>query len=212
MLAEPLAGQHEIEVVMRQQDGRQPCVGVGTVGPGPGQLGCGIAGQDRVARERDGAAYPTHGVHDLRAFGRGAGVAPQLGRRQHLACRIHRHEPMLLAGDRHRDDACAQRGIDPGETIMEGRYPIGGRLLAAAVGRAVQREQRAGGGGHRLRLRVVDQHLQALRPCIDPCNQTHRNRLRSTKGSANIPWTQKGRAVRPLVATACVIACGVSAL
>ncbi len=24
------------------------------------------------------------------------------------------------------------------------------------------------------------------------CNQTHRNRLRSTKGSANIPWTQRG--------------------
>ncbi len=128
-----LAGEPEIHVVVRQQDGRQPCVDVRPVLARPGQLGCGVAGQDRVACQLDASRRAADCGHDLSTFGLGAGIAPQLRRRKHLACRIQRNEAMLLARYADGGDAGAKRRIQTGEAGADGRNPPLGPLFPAAV-------------------------------------------------------------------------------
>ena len=158
---------------MRQQDGRQPGIGLGTVRLGPRQLGGGVTRQDRIAGQCDGLGRTAHGVHDLRTLGGRAGVAPQLRRGQHLAIGIDRHETVLLAGHGQRRDARAHRRIDAGEAGLHRGHPVGGVLFAAAVVPADQVERYAGAGHEGARGGVVHHHFQALRTCIDAGDEAH---------------------------------------
>ncbi|MNV57182.1 hypothetical protein D3C71_1494990 [compost metagenome] len=107
----------------------------------PGQFGRGVTGQDGVAGQRDGARWSAECVHDLHALGRGAGVAPQLGRREDLPRSVDRYEAVLLPRDRQRGDAGTNLGIDRTKAGLKGRDPRGRLLLTAAIdgGRQLQR-------------------------------------------------------------------------
>jgi hypothetical protein len=90
------------------------------------------------------SSEPFHrpGVEQALVFGAGFGVAPQLGRAQHLALIVEQHQAVLLAGDTDAEDRLpvdigCEQGAAGGEG--EGVQPLLGVLLAAAVGAADHR-------------------------------------------------------------------------
>ena len=173
MLAEAATGEDVIEVIVRQQDRSEARVGLGPVLARPRQLGGGIAGEDRIACGTDARARPADRVHDLPAFGGGAGVAPQLGRREDIATGIQRDEAVLLPGHRQRHDAPAHGGVDATEARTHRVCPCGRFLLATAIVATVERKRLAGAGDHLFRGCVVDHDLQALGARIDAGVKTH---------------------------------------
>ncbi|MNI75976.1 hypothetical protein D3C73_1321700 [compost metagenome] len=80
---------------------------------------------------------------------------------------------MLLPGDRKRGNARAQRRIDCGKAALQRGDPIVWALFPAAIGGAGQFQWRAGACNEAACIRIVDDHLQALRTGVDSCNQFH---------------------------------------
>ena len=169
-----LAGQPVVDVVVRQQDRRQARIGLRAVLAGPRQLGGGVAGQDRVAGQLDAALCAARRVHDLVALGGGTGVVPQLGRGQHVAALVERHESVLLPGHADGRHARAQRRIDPRKTRAHRVHPPVRALLAAAVVAGRQVQWLARGRDNLARPGVIDHELHALRAYIESSKQPHR--------------------------------------
>ena len=191
VFAPAFTGQHEIQVVVRQQDGRELRVDLGPMLARPRQFGGRVAGEDGIAGGLDAARCAAHRVHDLAAFDAGAGVAPQLGRAQYLARRIDRHEAMLLAGDAQRLDASADAGIDRMEAGAHRSDPRGRLLLAAAVLTADQIQRRTGIGDHPARIGVVDHQLDALGARIESGDDGHGITARPEKLALTFTGTKK---------------------
>ena len=191
MLAPALAGEHEIQIVVRQQDRRELRVDLGPVLARPRQFGGRVTGENRIAGRLDAARRAAHRVHDLAAFGAGAGVAPQLGWPQDLARRIHRHEPVLLAGDTQRLDAMADADVDGVEALAHRSDPRGRLLLAAAVLTADQIQRRTGIGDHPARIGVVDHQLDALGARIESGDDGHGITARPEKLALTFTGTKK---------------------
>jgi hypothetical protein len=124
-------------------------------------------------------------VHDLLAFGLRAGVAPQLGRRQHLACGVQRHETVLLARYADAGHPCAQRRIEPGEAGADRVDPPFRALLAATRVIGDQVDGLPLDGQHAAHGRIVGDQLDALRADIDANDKAHERGSASKKsGSA----------------------------
>ena len=83
----------------------------------------GVARQDGVANLLDAALLPAEGVGDLRALGRGRGIAPQLHGRDHPAVGIHGYKAMLLAGHADRGDRAPGLGFELLQGGMQGGHP-----------------------------------------------------------------------------------------
>ncbi len=62
----------------------------------PQDLACGVARQDRVAQLTDSSFQTSQFLSDGLAFFRCGGIAPQLGRADHLSRGIQWHKPVLL--------------------------------------------------------------------------------------------------------------------
>ena len=59
------------------------------------------------------------------------------------------------------------------EAALQRGDPVVWALFPAAIGGAGQFQWRAGAGNEAARIRIVDDHLQALRTGVDSCNQFH---------------------------------------
>ena len=134
-----LAGEPEIEVIVRQQHRGQALVVLRLVLLQPENLGRGEAGQDGVAERANGLLEPAELLGDLVALGGGGGVAPELGRADDLAVLVERHEAVLLAADADGLDlgggrfGLAERAADGGG----GGVAPGVRMLLLGAGRQV---------------------------------------------------------------------------
>ena len=70
----------------------------------PKQLWNGVAGQHRIARQRDHARLAAEMMRDLRALRLRGCIAPQLRRAHGLIVRAERHEAVLLPADADAGD------------------------------------------------------------------------------------------------------------
>ena len=123
-----LARQPQPDVVLRQQDVRDPRIRLGLVVPQPEELRRREAGQRAVPGQLD-QPLEADALLDLGALGRGALVVPEDRRAQHLLVLVERDEAVHLAGEADR------RGLDVevGERGL-GRAPPVLRILLGPAG------------------------------------------------------------------------------
>ena len=90
------AGEVEIDVIVRQQHGRQRLVILRLVLFQPEDFWRGVARQHGIAGQFDQPGGPAKFLLELLALLRRRGVTPQLGRADDLALFVERHKAVLL--------------------------------------------------------------------------------------------------------------------
>ena len=130
-----LAGQHQTNIVLGQQDMTALCVNFRLVIPHPQNLAGGKAGQRRVGGQLDQAFLADPLVDFFALFGR-ASITPQDSRTQDLIVLIQHHKRVHLTGNadaldvRRLDGAVAQH---LGNAVAYGVPPVVRVLLCPAV-------------------------------------------------------------------------------
>ena len=99
VLHDLLTGEPEIQVVMRQEHGREPREVLRLVLLQPKNLRGGETWEHRDALLANGRLRPAELLHDLIALSGSRRIAPQLGRTDDFSVFVERHEPVLLAAD-----------------------------------------------------------------------------------------------------------------
>ena len=148
---------------MRQQHLRHVSVLARMMLVQPANLRGGVTGQHRVSGELDAALAATAILHDLVRFLLRRRIAPQFYRVQDLAVAIHRHETMLLPGNRNRARRRANAFADLLQCLFQCRQPPA-RFLFGPAGRIAHDFERRGCRGDDFAsLVVIENDFQALR-------------------------------------------------
>ena len=135
-LHEALAGEPEVQVVVREQDPAQPRVGCRLVGPDPRQLAGGIARQDGISCEREWRPRPRRGAPSSARTRRAEVTSFQsLAGRRTVIGGVEHDEPALLAGDPDAEDLHTRKRRS-GPAVPRQPWPRSTRTGAALSGLA----------------------------------------------------------------------------
>ena len=159
----------EIEVVVRQQDGRQRLVVAGLILFQPEDLRRGVAGQDGIAGQLDQLIGPTELL--FRALLSRGGIAPEFGRADDLVFLIQRHETVLLAAHADGFDgvlALPEFLQDSADRGVHGVEPLLRFLLEMAGRQALDKPVALGRRGQDLAgIEIERDRFGALRTTVD---------------------------------------------
>ena len=164
------AAHPEREPVVREQHPGQAVERLGLAPVEPRQL----ADRERRHRHRAARLHPRLGAAELidepRGVWRRLGVVPELGRPDHLRLVVERDEPVLLGGDRHRDDR-RRAGLTAG--FHQRLAPLLRVLLAVGrrrrrVGGAAGPDELAGVGVAHLDFRRLGGRIHTEDECHQP--------------------------------------------
>ena len=168
-----LAGQVEVQVVVRQEDRIHTGVEVRVGVPKPANLRCRITRQNEIADFGDAGIATSERLDDAIAFGGCGRIAPELHRYEHFARSVDRNKAMLLTGNTHSDDAVAHAPVDACRGLSQRFNPPLGPLFGNAVIGLMEIQRCAADGRDPTRLEVVEDDFDALRPDVDTQNRGH---------------------------------------
>ena len=166
-----VAGEVEIEVIVREQDGLERLVMGRLLLLQPEDFRGGVAGEQRVAGELDQPLGAAEFRLEFLALPDGRGVAPELRRADDLVLFVERHEAVLLPADADREDfllARAELAEDFGDGGADGVEPDLRVLLHVPRRQSLDEAVRLRGAGEGLAgLEVEREGFGALGAAVD---------------------------------------------